>query len=268
MKNFISGAIAGATLTSIIVFFTIFEQDPKPQVSPQSVETDTVVRSDVSGENANQSEPMDPMLTGFWTNLLRNVKLNKPIEGGPGFFDDIADDVEIIKIHTVDPLYGITRNDIKQTCLHLFGNEDYPDWKNGFFVDIFLKPDARRKLADTLLARDGVRHSIRLLDMEINSFIADTKLAKALSENAEIYPPLDDTGYDEKNIDAALTAIEPDFSFTVQRNATLTGLAFAQTLNGKTPIAMCSTKMDINDLPGYALYQKLKPGWKQASLAD
>ena len=78
MKNFISGAIAGATLTSIIVFFTIFEQDPKPQVSPQSVETDTVVRSDVSGENANQSEPMDPMLTGFWTNLLRNVKLSLP----------------------------------------------------------------------------------------------------------------------------------------------------------------------------------------------
>ncbi len=234
MIKFITGVAVGGLLTTGAYFM----------LAP-------IAQTSYADEPSLDTADLKPELSGFWSGVHTNLKLAKKYEGGGSWIPKFSDDTPILSLTTSDPLQQLTRSDIKSVCISTFGNNQDPNWQEGFSVEIYLMPNARRLIGEKLLNRDDLQHSIRVKGIEINSFVADAKKAKYFIENAAKYPSAENLKGDDPNFERSLTDTEADISFGVQKTSVYSGLNLVRILSGSNPLHHCNPELDLNNLPGF-----------------
>ncbi len=215
MFKFIAGLLSGFSL--MFLFYVFQSSDPLKNI--EIVEQDSAT-----------SPLFDPQYAHSWSGALPNKKLGADTPLKPAIMPDPPVGTPLLSLTLDQPQQSFSKDNIKQVCLSFAGVHQR---HSPFIVHIFLKPEARRQLGSVMLAHSGKQFSFRLLDQEVNRFMASAEKAQQFIDQADLY----DT--------------QGDIQFAVQEQQSYEGLTFAMLLSPTGNLTGCSPNDTLKSIPAY-----------------
>ncbi|WP_262694470.1 hypothetical protein [Kordiimonas aquimaris] len=217
MFKFITGLMAGV---AIMFGYTSFTN------------SHTMTQTDTSEDIMN--------ISGVWYGVHNNFKLRRKmlISGEPP-----------ISLTATEPLLAFSLNDIQSGCV-------IPAYKGPlpgeFRIEVYFKPEARRKIGRVLAERDGKKHSFRLFGNEGDRFVANKDAAVHFVNVADAYPTVEDI---DPNIDLEKPGAfdyDADVVFTFPQSASLYAWSLAKRLlGGREKLLGCAPHIELTTAIGY-----------------
>lgn len=150
--------------------------------------------------------------------------------------EDYSDDPSRFETDTLQlmentPIETLEATDIKRVCLVPTWNGE--DFLANYYVQVFLAPEAKTRIADRLATKAGKQFSFRLKGTELSSFILAADLLQGFAD------------------DKLPDNVDSDFEFEVPEGATITGLYYAYILAGGKNLEMCEPTDSLDMIPHY-----------------
>lgn len=226
MLKFVTGFLGGLLAAAAVYFF----QDTKPTISHPPV------AEKPSTADHHQS---------LWATTTNYKYNDEALEDGLGLDGLPPADHPFITLTANNPLLTLNRHDVERVCIAVNPKSHPDDIPTFYAANIFLTPEARIKVGNTMVGRAGKRVSVRIFGAEIHNFFANKEKAELSIDQAAIYTE------------------EPDFDLFVPEHAYYSGFTTFKLILGTDTLESCNPAMPLEDFAPYMEHVALWKSMKQ-----